>query len=106
MQETLTLYTNDWRRALDFFHWSASPGGGNLPPTPSTLSRAVDILGKHFEFPQATALLLAHHDPSDPAFLRPALRALLNRLAAAKEEHDLAHALRKTATKLYLSVDE
>lgn len=27
-------------------------------------------------------------------------------LAAAKEEHDLAHALRKTAAKFYLGVDE
>ncbi|SPT20465.1 unnamed protein product [Triticum aestivum] len=102
VQETLTLYTNDWRRALDFFHWSASPGGGNLRPTPSTLSRAVDILGKHFEFPQATALLLAHHDPSDPAFLRPALRALLNRLAAANLVDDAVRAFESTAASVGL----
>ncbi|KAI5010193.1 hypothetical protein ZWY2020_012330 [Hordeum vulgare] len=102
VQETLSLYTNDWRRALDFFHWSASPGGGNLRPTPSTLSRAVDILGKHFEFPQATSLLLAHHDPTDPAFLRPALRALLNRLAAANLVDDAVRAFESTAASVGL----
>uniref|UniRef100_A0ACD5UV95 Uncharacterized protein n=1 Tax=Avena sativa TaxID=4498 RepID=A0ACD5UV95_AVESA len=100
--ETLSLYTNDWRRALDFFHWSASPTGGNLPPTPSTLSRAVDILGKHFEFPLATSLLLAHHDPSDPSFLRPALRALLNRLAAANLVDDAVRAFESTAESVGL----
>ncbi|KAM0849219.1 hypothetical protein ACQ4PT_053869 [Festuca glaucescens] len=100
--ETLSLYTNDWRRALDFFHWSASPDGANLPPTPSTLSRAVDILGKHFEFPLATSLLLAHHDPSDPPFLRPSLRALLNRLAAANLVDDAVRAFESTAESVGL----
>ncbi|XP_047063594.1 pentatricopeptide repeat-containing protein At1g80550, mitochondrial-like [Lolium rigidum] len=100
--ETLSLYTNDWRRALDFFHWSASPDGANLPPTPSTLSRAVDILGKHFEFPLATSLLLAHHHPADPSFLRPALRALLNRLAAANLVDDAVRAFDSTAHSLGL----
>ena len=94
--QTLSLYTNDWRRALDFFHWSASPAGANLPPTAATLARAVDILGKHFEFPLATSLILSHHDPArrDPAFLRPALRALLNRLAAANLVDDAVRPLK------------
>ncbi|CAN6277120.1 unnamed protein product [Urochloa humidicola] len=102
--ETLSLYTNDWRRALDFFHWSASPAGGNLPPTAATLARAVDILGKHFEFPLATSLLLSHHDPAreDPAFLRPALRALLNRLAAANLVDDAVRAFESTAASIGL----
>ncbi|KQJ84917.1 pentatricopeptide repeat-containing protein At1g80550, mitochondrial [Brachypodium distachyon] len=100
--ETLSLYTNDWRRALDFFHWSASPAGANLPPTAATLSRAIDILGKHFEFPLATSLLLSHHDPSDPAFLRPALRALLNRLAAANLVDDAVRVFESTAGSIGL----
>ncbi|KAL6651496.1 hypothetical protein ACP70R_010421 [Stipagrostis hirtigluma subsp. patula] len=102
--ETLSLYANDWRRALDFFHWSASPAGANLPPTAATLARAVDILGKHFEFPLAASLLLSHHDPArgDPAFLRPALRALLNRLAAANLVDDAVRAFDSTAASIGL----
>jgi pentatricopeptide repeat protein len=102
--ETLSLYANDWRRALDFFHWSASPDGANLPPTAATLARAVDILGKHFEFPLATSLLLSHHDPArgDPAFLRPALRALVNRLAAANLIDDTVSAFESTAASIGL----
>ncbi|RLM66527.1 hypothetical protein C2845_PM16G21690 [Panicum miliaceum] len=102
--QTLSLYANDWRRALDFFHWSASPAGANLPPTAANLARAVDILGKHFEFPLATSLLLSHHDPArrDPAFLRPALRALLNRLAAANLVDDAVRAFESTAASIGL----
>ncbi|WVZ87409.1 hypothetical protein U9M48_034047 [Paspalum notatum var. saurae] len=102
--QTLSLYANDWRRALDFFHWSASPTGANLPPTAASLARAVDILGKHFEFPLATSLLLSHHDLArgDPAFLRPALRALLNRLAAANLVDDAVRAFDSTAASIGL----
>ncbi|GJN01564.1 hypothetical protein PR202_ga18839 [Eleusine coracana subsp. coracana] len=102
--ETLSLYANDWRRALEFFHWSASPAGANLPATPAALARAVDILGKHFEFPLAISLLLSHHDPArgDPAFLRPALRALLNRLAAANLIDDAVSAFESTAASVGL----
>uniref|UniRef100_A0A0D9WA91 Pentacotripeptide-repeat region of PRORP domain-containing protein n=1 Tax=Leersia perrieri TaxID=77586 RepID=A0A0D9WA91_9ORYZ len=104
--ETLSLYANDWRRALEFFHWSASPAGANVPPTPATVARAVDILGKHFEFPLATSLLVSHHDPGrrrvDPSFLRPALRSLLNRLAAANLVEDAVRAFDSTAESIGL----
>uniref|UniRef100_A0A0D3G0U5 Pentacotripeptide-repeat region of PRORP domain-containing protein n=1 Tax=Oryza barthii TaxID=65489 RepID=A0A0D3G0U5_9ORYZ len=102
--ETLSLYANDWRRALEFFHWSASPDGANVPPTPATVARAVDVLGKHFEFPLATSLLVSHHDPgrADPSFLRPALRSLLNRLAAANLIDDAIRAFDSTAGSIGL----
>ncbi|KAG8043702.1 hypothetical protein GUJ93_ZPchr0458g22693 [Zizania palustris] len=102
--ETLSLYANDWRRALEFFHWSASPAGANLPPSPAAVARTVDILGKHFEFPLATSLLVSHYDPAraDHSFLRPALRSLFNRLAAANLVDDAVRAFYSTADSIGL----
>ncbi|KAG1327830.1 pentatricopeptide repeat-containing protein, mitochondrial [Cocos nucifera] len=96
--ETLSSYANDWPRALDFFHWAATAGG--FSHTPATLARAVDILGKHFEFSQAWSLLSSHHPSptsSSPDSLRPAFRALFNRLAAARLVSDALAALRRSA---------
>lgn len=94
--ETLSSYANDWPRALDFFHWAAANGG--FSHTPATLARAVDVLGKHFEFSLAWSLLSSHHlNFSSPDTLRPAFRALFNRLAAARLVPDALDALRRAA---------
>ncbi|KAJ6830482.1 uncharacterized protein M6B38_354620 [Iris pallida] len=73
---TLSSYSNDWRLALDFFHYVSSPPH-SFPHTPKTLTLTIDILGKHLEFPRALSLL----PPSPPL---PALRSLFNRLSAAR----------------------
>ncbi|XP_072976901.1 pentatricopeptide repeat-containing protein At1g80550, mitochondrial [Typha angustifolia] len=103
---TLSTYSNDWARAIDFFHWAASPTGGNFSHTPSTLSLAVDILGKHFEFPAALSLLSSHSSSfSEPSSLRPALRSLFNRLAAAHLVSDALAAFFDLAASLGLRGD-
>ncbi|KAJ3676916.1 hypothetical protein LUZ60_002640 [Juncus effusus] len=79
---TLSLYSEDWRRALEFFHWAAAPPV-NFAHTPLTLSRTVDILGKHLEFPQSISLISSFAGLNSPQFLLPSFRSLFNRLAAA-----------------------
>ncbi|CAL9048466.1 unnamed protein product [Musa banksii] len=98
--ETLTSYASDWQRALDFFHWSsaAAAAAGGPTHTAAALSRTIDILGKHFEFPLAWSLL-SSHPLSPPDLLRPSFRALFNRLAAAHLVDDALAAFDRAAAE-------
>ncbi|KAK3004843.1 hypothetical protein RJ639_018653 [Escallonia herrerae] len=53
--ETLTSYTNDWKRALEFFNWVESQC--RFEHTTQTYNRVIDILGKFFEFDLAWNLV-------------------------------------------------
>ncbi|PKU87828.1 pentatricopeptide repeat-containing protein At1g80550, mitochondrial [Dendrobium catenatum] len=88
---TLSSYSNDWNRALEFFHWlSSTPGFSH---SSATLTATVDILGKHFEFDRAWSLLSSF--PSLPD--RSTFRSLFNRLAAARLVSDALLALDRSA---------
>ncbi|PKA57913.1 Pentatricopeptide repeat-containing protein [Apostasia shenzhenica] len=89
---TLSSYSSDWARALDFFHWvSAGPGFSH---SAATLTAAVDILGKHFEFDRAWSLISSY--PSLPD--RSTFRSIFNRLAAARLVPDALRALDRAAS--------
>ncbi|KAJ4758823.1 Pentatricopeptide repeat-containing protein [Rhynchospora pubera] len=80
---TLSLYSNDWQSALEFFHYASSPPS-NFHHTPSTLSSTIDILGKHREFDRSRSLISFFASSfSSPSHLLPSFRSLFNRLAAA-----------------------
>nr|XP_016491965.1 PREDICTED: pentatricopeptide repeat-containing protein At1g80550, mitochondrial-like isoform X1 [Nicotiana tabacum]XP_016491966.1 PREDICTED: pentatricopeptide repeat-containing protein At1g80550, mitochondrial-like isoform X1 [Nicotiana tabacum] len=51
VQETLSCYNNDWRRALEFFNWTETQCG--FQHTIQTCNQLIDILGKFFEFDAA-----------------------------------------------------
>ncbi|KAJ9178975.1 hypothetical protein P3X46_010811 [Hevea brasiliensis] len=46
--EALSCYSNDWKRALDFFNWVETEC--EFKHTTDTYNRMIDILGKFFEF--------------------------------------------------------
>lgn len=48
LRETLSCYSNDWKRALEFFGWVQTQSGFNH--TTDTYNGMIDILGKFFEF--------------------------------------------------------
>ncbi|KAJ8493678.1 hypothetical protein OPV22_015399 [Ensete ventricosum] len=97
--ETLTSYASDWQRALDFFHWSsATVAAGGPTHTAAALSRTIDILGKHFEFPLAWSLL-SSHPLTPPDLLLPSFRSLFNRLAAAHLVDDALTAFDRAAAE-------
>ncbi|KAG0475079.1 hypothetical protein HPP92_014765 [Vanilla planifolia] len=87
----LSSYANDWSRALDFFHWvSSTPGFSH---SSSTLTAAVDILGKHLEFDQVWSLIDSFPSLSD----RSTFRSIFNRLAAARLVSEALLALDRSA---------
>lgn len=53
--ETLSSYSNDWKRALEFFNWVEVQCG--FQHTTETYNRVIDILGKFFEFDIARDLV-------------------------------------------------
>ncbi|KAL3528922.1 hypothetical protein ACH5RR_008244 [Cinchona calisaya] len=53
--ETLSSYSNDWKRALEFFNWVEIQCG--FRHTTETYNRIIDILGKFFEFDIAWNLI-------------------------------------------------
>ncbi|KAK8952203.1 Pentatricopeptide repeat-containing protein [Platanthera zijinensis] len=89
--ETLSSYSTDWSRALEFFHWVSSAAG--FSHSSATLTAAVDILGKHFEFDRAWSLISSL--PSLPD--RSTFRSLFNRLAAARLVSDALLTLDRSA---------
>lgn len=95
---TLTSYANDWARALDFYNYVSAPPY-SFSHTPATLAAAVDILGKHLEFPLAFSLLGSSSAPSPSA---AAFRCLFNRLAAARLVDDALHAFNHHAKLFHL----
>nr|GMC71454.1 pentatricopeptide repeat-containing protein At1g80550, mitochondrial-like [Ipomoea batatas] len=46
--ETLSCYSNDWKKALEFFNWVESQCG--FEHTTQTYNQVIDVLGKFFEF--------------------------------------------------------
>ncbi|XVF74814.1 hypothetical protein PTKIN_Ptkin13bG0141400 [Pterospermum kingtungense] len=48
VRETLTSYTDDWKRALEFFNWVETEC--RFTHTTETSNKMLDILGKYFEF--------------------------------------------------------
>ncbi|CAH1429348.1 unnamed protein product [Lactuca virosa] len=53
--ETLTCYSNDWKRAMEFFNWVESEYG--FKHTTETYNHMIDILGKFFEYDLAWQLI-------------------------------------------------
>ncbi|GAB4850052.1 hypothetical protein Ancab_029350 [Ancistrocladus abbreviatus] len=53
--EALSSYSNDYKRALDFFNWVESNCG--FQHTTETFNRMIDILGKFFEFDKSWELI-------------------------------------------------
>ncbi|OMP01476.1 hypothetical protein COLO4_11833 [Corchorus olitorius] len=48
VRETLSCYTDDWKRALEFFKWVETDC--KFTHTTETFNKMLDILGKYFEF--------------------------------------------------------
>ncbi|KAK4772221.1 hypothetical protein SAY86_013996 [Trapa natans] len=55
VSHTLACYSNEWRRALDFFDWVETKH--SFVHTTDTFNRMIDILGKFFEFELCWALI-------------------------------------------------
>lgn len=55
VRETLVSYSNDWRRALEFFKWVDADS--RYTHTTETFNGMIDILGKFFEFDLAWDLI-------------------------------------------------
>ncbi|XXG59017.1 hypothetical protein AAC387_Pa04g1178 [Persea americana] len=55
VEEAISTYSNDWKRALDFFNWVESEH--RFQHTPHTYNRTIDVLGKFFEFDLAWSLI-------------------------------------------------
>ncbi|GAV70918.1 PPR domain-containing protein/PPR_2 domain-containing protein [Cephalotus follicularis] len=53
--ETLSCYSSDWKRALEFFNWVETDC--NITHTTETYNRLIDILGKFFEFDVSWGLI-------------------------------------------------
>ncbi|KAK9282549.1 hypothetical protein L1049_005470 [Liquidambar formosana] len=55
VSETLSCYSNDWKRALEFFNWIEAECG--FDHTTETYNKMIDILGKFFEFDLSWVLI-------------------------------------------------
>uniref|UniRef100_A0A1D1XHX4 Pentatricopeptide repeat-containing protein At1g80550, mitochondrial n=1 Tax=Anthurium amnicola TaxID=1678845 RepID=A0A1D1XHX4_9ARAE len=96
--EALSCYANDWARALEFFHWVEEAHG--FRHTLDTYNRAIDVLGKFFEFGRAWGLvrrMRSHpsHPPVQPA--HSTFRVLFKRYAAAHLVQEAVDAFDRSA---------
>lgn len=55
VSDTLACYSNEWKRALDFFNWVETEQ--SFAHTTDTFNRMIDILGKFFEFDLCWSLI-------------------------------------------------
>ncbi|XP_010532104.1 PREDICTED: pentatricopeptide repeat-containing protein At1g80550, mitochondrial [Tarenaya hassleriana] len=79
--EALTCYSNDWKRAMEFFNWVQTESG--FTHTTETFNRMIDILGKFFEFETSWDLI---HRMSESAISVPnhvTFRIMFKRYAMA-----------------------
>ncbi|XP_047318367.1 pentatricopeptide repeat-containing protein At1g80550, mitochondrial-like [Impatiens glandulifera] len=79
---TLSLYSNDWKLALDFFNWQLH-SDSNFHHTTHTYNRIIDILCKFFQFNNAWDLIHQMRKTHLSFPNRTTFRILFNRYASA-----------------------
>ncbi|KAK7401603.1 hypothetical protein VNO78_13216 [Psophocarpus tetragonolobus] len=86
VRETLVSFSNDWKRALDFFNWVERSAA--FRHTTDTFNLMLDILGKFFEFDLCWHLIhRMNASPSSPP-THATFRVIFNRYAAAHAVSD------------------
>ncbi|KAK1322675.1 Pentatricopeptide repeat-containing protein [Acorus calamus] len=95
VSNTISSYSNDPSRALDFFHYVERVHA--FSHDTRTFNAAIDVLAKFFDFDRAWSLIARMPSPSPDTF-----RILFNRYASARLPSDAIHAYERAASEFGL----
>ncbi|KAK1275966.1 Pentatricopeptide repeat-containing protein [Acorus gramineus] len=95
VSNTISSYSNDPSRAIDFFHYVERVHA--FSHDTRTFNAAIDVLAKFFDFDRAWSLIARMPSPSTDTF-----RILFNRYASARLPSDAIHAYERAASEFGL----